>query len=287
MTDLGIPEKLSSDNGPQFSSMEFRNWAKEWNIIQSTSSPHFPQSNGHAEAAVKAIKYLLAKTSPNGDINSPAFQEGLMELRNTPRAEGRSPAQILFGAPTRTKLPLHRHLFTSEWKEKSTLADQRAENLKAKARARFDASARWLSKLKPGDVVLVQDHISHRWNLLAEVLEICPRGRSFLVRTESGGLLRRNRRLLRRFVPPQVPPVAATPPVPVPRRSSRTRRPPARYLHSVRLSSKSNLEGGHEVSCLTIPHQHDAAFLLADAADSQAPTNGNPPRQSNATQKQA
>ena len=69
------------------------------------SSPHYPQSNGHAEAAVKAMKSLLKKSSPSGHINSDEFQRGLLEWRNTPSSDGQSPAQILLGRQLRSDIP--------------------------------------------------------------------------------------------------------------------------------------------------------------------------------------
>ena len=63
------------------------------------SSPHYPQSNRHAEAAVKAMKTLITKTTQNGDLDVESFQRGLLEWRNTPSSDGRSPAQKLFGKP--------------------------------------------------------------------------------------------------------------------------------------------------------------------------------------------
>ncbi|UYV61878.1 K02A2.6-like [Cordylochernes scorpioides] len=168
MADYGIPEILTSDNGPQFSSQEFRSWTKRWNIEHSTSSPHFPQSNGLAEAAVKAIKYLISKTTTNGNLKSDTFLESLMEFRNTPKAEGRSPAQIVFGAPTRTKLPLHRSQFAKEWRTRISECDQRAQNLRQKALKRYNRYAKPLSHLEVGAIVLVQDHRTKHWTLLAE-----------------------------------------------------------------------------------------------------------------------
>ncbi|UYV80583.1 K02A2.6-like, partial [Cordylochernes scorpioides] len=167
MADYGIPEILTSDNGPQFSSQEFRSWTKRWNIEHSTSSPHFPQSNGLAEAAVKAIKYLISKTTTNGNLKSDTFLESLMEFRNTPKAEGRSPAQIVFGAPTRTKLPLHRSQFAKEWRTRISECDQRAQNLRQKALKRYNRNAKPLSQLEVGAIVLVQDHRTKHWTLLA------------------------------------------------------------------------------------------------------------------------
>ena len=45
----GIPSKVASDNGPQYSSQVFTNFATAYNFAHVTSSPHFPQSNGQAE----------------------------------------------------------------------------------------------------------------------------------------------------------------------------------------------------------------------------------------------
>ena len=42
----GIPEILHSDNGPEFSSLEFQRFAKQYQFQHVTSSPRFPQSNG-------------------------------------------------------------------------------------------------------------------------------------------------------------------------------------------------------------------------------------------------
>ena len=59
----GIPDKLVSDNdGPAFASDKFKRFAKEWEFSHITTSPHYPQSNGKAESAVKICKTLMKKT---------------------------------------------------------------------------------------------------------------------------------------------------------------------------------------------------------------------------------
>ena len=44
----GAPDIVISDNGPQFSLVVFKEFAKKWGFKHITSSPHYPQSNGKA-----------------------------------------------------------------------------------------------------------------------------------------------------------------------------------------------------------------------------------------------
>jgi len=48
----GIPEVVCSDNGPQYASSEFTDFATSYDFKHVTSSPHFPQSNGQIERTV-------------------------------------------------------------------------------------------------------------------------------------------------------------------------------------------------------------------------------------------
>ena len=71
--DLGVPETLKTDNGPHFSCQRFADFRKNWQIDHVTSSPHYPLSTGHAEAAVKALKTLVLKTTNNGNLDVDSF----------------------------------------------------------------------------------------------------------------------------------------------------------------------------------------------------------------------
>jgi transposase InsO family protein len=98
----GIPDKLISDNGPQFASQEFMQFTHEYGFQHTTSSPHFPQSNGLAERYVQTAKKLLKKAKQSG--NDPYL--ALLTYRNTPTDEVLgSPSQRLFGRRTKTTLP--------------------------------------------------------------------------------------------------------------------------------------------------------------------------------------
>ena len=57
----GLPVKVISDNGPQYSSDEFLRFARDYNFTHVTSSPHHPQSNGLVERNVRTIKSLFTK----------------------------------------------------------------------------------------------------------------------------------------------------------------------------------------------------------------------------------
>ena len=57
----GIPEVVVSDNGPQYSSEAYANFARKFRFEHITSSPHYPQSNGEAERAVQTVKNLIKK----------------------------------------------------------------------------------------------------------------------------------------------------------------------------------------------------------------------------------
>ncbi len=113
--DLGIPVRLRSDGGPQFASAEISSFLTKWGVIPAPSTPHYAKSNGHAEAAVKAMKRLLIKSVCNGRIDSDAFIQGVLEWRNTPRIHGLSPAEMLFGHPVRSIVPTHHSAFARKW----------------------------------------------------------------------------------------------------------------------------------------------------------------------------
>ena len=90
---------MVSDNGPQFSSSEFQELAKEFGFKQVTSSPHYPKANGEAQRAVQTVKTLWRK-------NSDKFRV-LLDYRTTsiPDIE-LSPAQLLMGRRLRSGLPI-------------------------------------------------------------------------------------------------------------------------------------------------------------------------------------
>ena len=66
-TELGVPNIIVSDNGPQYTSAEFKDFMKHWQIEHRVSYPRNPQSNGLAECCVQTMKTSLIKTIEEGE----------------------------------------------------------------------------------------------------------------------------------------------------------------------------------------------------------------------------
>jgi len=208
--EVGVPVRLRTDGGPPFTSEEFRRFTERWGVHHLVTSPHYPQSNGHAEAAVKSVKYLILKTAPDGNIDCEAFDRGLLELRNTPTPAGRSPAQILYGHPLRTCVPAHPQSFSAEWQTKSDDWDRRAAAQADQVTSLYDSHARPLPRLSVGQRVRIQDHKSLRWDKVGVVMG-CGRSRQYEVRLPSGRVWWRNRRHLRPVPVPKCEPSFLSP----------------------------------------------------------------------------
>ena len=65
--ELGVSNVRVSDSGPQYTSTEFRDFMKHWQIEHRVSSPRNPQSNGMAELCVHTMKASLIKTIQEGE----------------------------------------------------------------------------------------------------------------------------------------------------------------------------------------------------------------------------
>ena len=162
------------------------------------SSPHYPQSNGHAEVALKAMKTLITKTTQNGDLGVESFQPGLLERRNTSSSDGRSPVQKLFGKPLPSFLQAHLRSFAPSWQLKADEADA-APRQNVTTSPDTTGSARGLCSLSLGTHVDVQDPGTKLWDRLGVIVAIGQHHDSFF-RMCSGRAYWRNRCFLRPFI---------------------------------------------------------------------------------------
>ena len=181
----GISTSVIADNMP-FNSKMFKQFASQWNFTLTTSSPHFPQSNGFAERNVQTIKSLFKKANEAGSDEYLA----LLEFRNTPvTGLSESPAQLSMGRRLRSSLPMI----------SSTLKPTSADHVKEKLMERqvrqkgyYDRSSKVLLPLKPKDSVRYKH--GSIWKP-AIVISNHTAPRSYIIQ---GMILRRNRCHLKR-----------------------------------------------------------------------------------------
>ncbi|XP_044171759.1 uncharacterized protein LOC122956136 [Acropora millepora] len=71
----GLPDILVTDNGPQFTSQEFKQFTHSWKFLHVSSSPHHHKSNGKVKAAsgTEIDVPPHKNSSPNGH-KSPIFE---------------------------------------------------------------------------------------------------------------------------------------------------------------------------------------------------------------------
>ena len=103
-SNKGFPKEIISDNGSPFNSQEFTDYLSSHGVKHTTSSPHYPQSNGFIERHIQTVKNLLYKAM---DAGTRSFQEVLSELRATKIGNDLpSPAEILHGRSLITGKPV-------------------------------------------------------------------------------------------------------------------------------------------------------------------------------------
>ena len=212
----GIPRQLVRDNGPQFTSREFRSFTKTWGIEHTNISPHHSQANGKVELAVKTAKRMLHKTSKSGEDQYLA----LLNIQNTPtQGVASSPAQCLLGRRTRSLLPSTRSLL----EPRSPLSLYEREQLQLNQKRQqhyYNRSSHDLPALKGGDTVRMKQLGCDVTKRLDE--------RSYEVQSH-GSSFRRNRQHLVKS--PSVPAADALPvpdPLPGPQQGQDTQLPNTR-----------------------------------------------------------
>ena len=98
---MGVPNVIVSDGGLQYTSAEFKDFMKHWQIEHRVSSPRNPQSNGMAECCVQTTKASLIKTIEGEDVDL-----ALLTYKTTPLNHRQpSPAELLNSRKYKTQLP--------------------------------------------------------------------------------------------------------------------------------------------------------------------------------------
>jgi transposase InsO family protein len=101
-------QKLVTNNGTTFTSIQFANFCKERGVQHLRTAPYHPASNGLAERFVDTLKRSLGKMKNEGNIHQ-ILQTFLHLYRSTPNPSSVhrvSPSEALYGRVIRTNMSL-------------------------------------------------------------------------------------------------------------------------------------------------------------------------------------
>lgn len=133
--------------------------------MHTTSSPHFPQSNGLVEKSVQTVKRLMYKAKDRGTD----FYQSLLVYCSTPLECDKSPAHLLMGLHLRSNLPIQEDLLKMQ---EGKMVKRYKEQQKAKHKFYYDRGTQILPELHTGDQVRIKDNTNttDTWKQNATVL---------------------------------------------------------------------------------------------------------------------
>ena len=187
----GIPEILISDNGSQYTSQEFQEFCQSWDFQHITSSPGYSQSNGLAEKTVQTAKRILEKSKESN--SNPLI--AILEYRSTPVDNLASPAQLLMGRQLRSTLPTTHDQLEPKTVEPQTVIDRR-EKKQLIQQTYYNRTAHALPELRTNQNVRVQLNKGDNW-IQGKIQCKHSTPRSYIIETEKGNIVRRNRRFIK------------------------------------------------------------------------------------------
>ena len=144
---FGIPDEIISDNGSQFVTKEYHDFAARYGFKLTTSSPHYPRGHGFIERQVQNIKNVFNRCAEEGtDANLTVLQ-----LRATP---------LDSRIPLPSELLQNRQLKFTLSEIISSASNNKAFRPSLQSRqdySRYDAHAKELLQLLPPQSVRLQD----------------------------------------------------------------------------------------------------------------------------------
>ena len=178
-----VLEELTSAGGPEFSSGETRQFLHDWDVSHRLTSAYHPQSNGHAEAAVKsAKKNLCDHVSSTGSLDNDVVLQANLAHRNTPDQEsGKAPANVVCNRKLTYAFVFRRwkDMFTDrdvqpEWREAWFHKEMAFRTRFSRNLERRKEHARPLKPLNVGQRVLIQSQGAdpRRWDRSGVVVEV-------------------------------------------------------------------------------------------------------------------
>ena len=222
---LGVPNVIVSDGGPQYTSAEFQDLTKHWQIEHRVSSPRNPQSNGMAEHYVQTMKASPIKTIEEGedvDLALLTYKTTALNHRLP------SPAELLNSRKYKTLLPTC--IVPTRLQETYRQITDKEKQMQAQL---YNRNTRVLPRLKQSQKVVVQLDLDKNIWTPAQIIQ-CPvnEGRSYSLRTKHSGIYTRNRRFIKPDLTEAVLPESEPGVRPLVARPTRTTKKPDRLIES-------------------------------------------------------
>lgn len=179
----GISYEVRSDNGPLYTSKEFKDFSRSWCFEHKTSSLYNPRGNSLAEKTVQTVKRMLEKARIDGKDPYISF----LEYRNTPTYV-ESPAKLLMSRQLRSILPITKNQRKPKGVPDEITRPKRKIN-QNRQKTYFDVGSRKLSSLSPGQRV----RFRHRGLWQPGYVKDQVHTISYNVQDQNGDQFRRNR----------------------------------------------------------------------------------------------
>ena len=104
---FGLPHQVVSDNGPQFTSEEFKRFMRSNGIKHIRSTPYHPATNGAVERLVRTFKQTMRAGRHDLLSMQHRLQNFLLTYQATPHTTtGETPAMLFLGQQLRTRFDL-------------------------------------------------------------------------------------------------------------------------------------------------------------------------------------
>ncbi|XP_048605619.1 uncharacterized protein LOC125583099 [Brassica napus] len=109
ITRFGVPHDIVTDNGPQFTSHNFKEFCKDWGIKLIFATPRHPQSNEQAESTNKTVVNMLKKRLKGSHRKWAKELHGVLwAYRTTPKtATGETPYSLVQGSEAIVPTEMH------------------------------------------------------------------------------------------------------------------------------------------------------------------------------------
>ena len=172
---FGLPNKIVSDNGPQFVAEEFREFVEANGIKHVRVAPYHPKSNGQAERFVQTFKAAMRKmATEEGDVNQ-KLSNFLLTYRKTPQSTTQeAPATLLMKRIPRSRIDLIRPNVNQKVQKKQDV-QRKYQDKHSKAKEFSIAESVWvrdyrgLDKWTPGMIKERTGPLSYRVQVQQEV----------------------------------------------------------------------------------------------------------------------